>query len=232
MLISELAENLRRLVRQRIDAGQLSGSELARLTGIRQAHISNFLNRRRGLSVESFDTMLKGLQLSAEDLLGRKTAPAAQNLREYDDVPLVAHEVAHRPTIPAMAVMDVLKFKRSYLKRLRPLMHGKREEWTRFIILRANADAEVAMSPRVTSGTTMLIDRHYNDLEPYRRKTPNLYAVWRRGRVLIRYVELREGQMLLRPANREAELDFVALGSEKELWEHIVGRVCYVGMEV
>ena len=50
MLVSQLEESMRKIIRQRIDAGVLSGTVLARQTGFQQAHISNFLNRRRDLT--------------------------------------------------------------------------------------------------------------------------------------------------------------------------------------
>lgn len=233
MRIEDLEQNLRKLVRQRIAAGQLSGSELARLAGFKQAHISNFLSERRGLSVEAFDRVLTALRLNVRDLLpGGVTAAVSGNPREYDEVPLVAHEVAHRPQIPSFAVLDLLKFKKSFLRRLRPLMAGNRDEWTRFILLKANADAEVAMSPRILSGAAVLVDRHYNELEPYRRRGPNLYAVKKDAHVLMRYVEVRGGQMLLRPANPEAELDVLPISGSRGYADAIIGRICHVGMEL
>src|SRR5215470_5229582 len=46
-----LLENLRRVLWARIEAGELTGLRLAEQTGFKQAHISNFLNRKRGLSL-------------------------------------------------------------------------------------------------------------------------------------------------------------------------------------
>src|SRR5438552_17307160 len=65
----ELQENLRQLLWQRVRAGELSGLRLARQTGFRQPHISNFLNGKRGLSLDGLDKVLSALQLSVIDLL-------------------------------------------------------------------------------------------------------------------------------------------------------------------
>ena len=51
MKFKALQENLRKLIRGRIDEGDLTGLKLAHQTGFQQAHISNFLNSKRSLSL-------------------------------------------------------------------------------------------------------------------------------------------------------------------------------------
>jgi hypothetical protein len=58
MKFRALQENLRKALWERIDDGELTGLRLAQETGFKQAHISNFLNRKRGLSVEGMDKVL------------------------------------------------------------------------------------------------------------------------------------------------------------------------------
>lgn len=230
MLVSDIEEQLRKLVRQRINNGLTSGSELARQAGFRQAHISNFMNRRRGLSVEAFDRILDALSITVLDLLPESKNETGAG-KEFDEVPLVAQEFAHYPDVPTQAISDSLKFKRSFLKRIRPNPVGDRSNWSRYILLRASAETALAMSPRIASGANMLIDRHYNSEEPYRKREPNIYAVRKQDQVLIRYIELHPGHILLRPANSEARLDSVALDN-RNYSDYVIGRVCYVGMEI
>ena len=64
-----LQDNLRKLLWERIDAGELTGLHLAQQTEFKQAHISNFLNRKRGLSLEGMDKVLAVQHLSVLDLL-------------------------------------------------------------------------------------------------------------------------------------------------------------------
>src|SRR5664280_1363032 len=64
-----LQENLRKTLWERIDAGELTGLRLAEQTGFKQAHISNFLNRKRGLSLEGMDKVLNVQHLSVLDLI-------------------------------------------------------------------------------------------------------------------------------------------------------------------
>src|SRR3954470_19981132 len=77
MKFKALQENLRREIWKRIEAKELTGLRLAQQTGFKQAHISNFLNRKRGLSIEGMDKVLQVQHLSALDLLD----PAEVNKR-------------------------------------------------------------------------------------------------------------------------------------------------------
>lgn len=227
MLVSQLEDSMRKAIKQRITAGVLTGTVLARQTGFQQAHISNFLNGRRGLSVEGFDRMLEALGLSVTDLIG-PIAAAASPAREYDDVPIVETAIAHHPDFAAREISDVLKFKRAFLKRVRARASAGRETWTRFIIIKADADNALAMYPRIVPGATLLVDRHYDSLEPYRRREPNIYAVLKGKSVLVRYVEEQGGHLLLRPANSNSPLLSIMSGAG----DPIIGRVCHIGAEV
>jgi hypothetical protein len=57
------------------------------------------------------------------------------------------------------------------------------------------------MSPRLLPDATVLLDRHYNSLKPYRRGECNMYAVRRHGGLTIKYVELAGKNLVLRPQN-------------------------------
>ena len=77
MKFKTLQDNLRKILWERIDSGELTGLRLAQQTGFKQAHISNFLNRKRGLSIEGMDKVLSVQHLSVLDLLD----PAEVNKR-------------------------------------------------------------------------------------------------------------------------------------------------------
>src|SRR5271163_2753949 len=64
-----LQDNLRETLWERIHEGGLTGLRLAQQTGFKQAHISNFLNKKRGLSLEGMDKVLSVQHLSVLDLL-------------------------------------------------------------------------------------------------------------------------------------------------------------------
>src|SRR5947209_3762958 len=67
-----LQDRLRERLLTHIDAGELTGLQLARETGFQQAHISNFLNRKRGLSLEAMDTILTATGISISELLPKE----------------------------------------------------------------------------------------------------------------------------------------------------------------
>src|ERR1700690_4367235 len=90
MLISDLENRLRVLVRERIATGELTGTELANRAGFQQAHVSNFLNGRRGLSIESMDRVMEVMRLEVQDLMPeihRKVGEGSD--AGFDSVPVV-----------------------------------------------------------------------------------------------------------------------------------------------
>src|SRR2546427_3283269 len=94
MTFVALQESLRKELRKRIDAGELTGMELARRAGFTQAHISNFLNRKRGLKLTALDRVLRAIGQSVYDLLNphelaRFAAVPAGAATDYAEVPLV-----------------------------------------------------------------------------------------------------------------------------------------------
>ena len=173
-----LQENLRRILWQRIESGQLTGLKLAEQTGFQQAHVSNFLNRKRSLSIEGLDRFLSAQHLSVLDLLDQA-------------------EISRRASIA-------------------PPSEDAREG--------------MSMYPRLLPGATVLIDRHYNALKPYRRGEQNMYAVEKDGGCAIKYVQVVGDSLVLRPQNNAYPVELISLEG-KTLGERIVGRVAHVGME-
>src|SRR6202158_4219358 len=128
-----LQENLRNILSERIDGGDLTGLRLAQQTGFKQAHISNFLNRKRGLSLEGMDKVLNVQHLSVLDLLdpsevNKRASILPPSEDEFQNVLLVEAAVAASgPLVMSMNVMEILKFKKSFLRKLRPEMEGDRD---------------------------------------------------------------------------------------------------------
>jgi Peptidase S24-like len=138
---------------------------------------------------------------------------------------------ATQATIVNERVLDICRYKKSFLRRLRPeLASAGRHSWRRFVAVRADAREGMSMYPRLLPGATVLIDRHYNTLKPYRRGEQNMYAVEIKGGCAIKYVQVVGDSLVLRPQNNAYPVDVVAIG-EKPVGERIVGRVAYVGME-
>jgi hypothetical protein len=238
MKFKSLQENLRKAIWERIDDGNLTGLRLAEQTGFKQAHISNFLNRKRSLSLEGMDRVLSVQRLSVLDLMD----PAEVNKRasipppsedEFENIFVVEGAIASaEPIIMSMNVREIQKFKRSFLRRLRTDMHGKRSDWERFVAVKVEANEGMSMYPRLLPGATVLIDRHYNSLQPYRKGELNMYAVKMKGTCIVRYVELAGRNLVLRPHNQTYAVEVVPLGEGEGFTDHLVGRVCHMGIEV
>ena len=236
MNASALQEELRRVLWERIKARKLTGLGLAKQAGFEQAYISNFLNHKRSLSMEGIDRILSAQNLSVYDLLKReeinkRASSITSSDGDFENVVLAEPEVAATaPTITRDNVRDILKFKKSFLRRLRPATARGREEWQRFVLMKVDAHEASSMYPRLLPGATVLIDRHYNLLQPYRRNETNIYAVLRNRRCTIKYVERDGDHLVLRPHNQLHPISVLPLeGSDPS--EMIVGRVCHVAIE-
>lgn len=233
-----LQEQLRKEMRRRIEARELTGMELARRTGFTQAHISNFLNRKRGLKLSALDRMLKAIGLTVYDLLNphelvRFAAVPPGSDEEYADVPLItALTAGASPVIVNEEVEELVKFKRDFLTRLRAdVAQPARKSWTRFVIIRADQRDAAAMWPRLGPGSTLLVDRHYTSLRPYRKNDRNLYAVRHKESVLVRYVEAAERHLVLRSHNPDSTIDVLPFEESQTAGDLLVGRVAHVSME-
>jgi hypothetical protein len=237
MKFKVLQENLRKILLDRIEAGELTGLRLAQQTGFKQAHISNFLNRKRGLSLEGMDKVLQVQHLSVLDLL----EPAEVNKRasilppstdEFENVVLADAPIAAcQPFIVSMHVKEILKFKKSFLHRIKPENHADRSDWQRFVLIKLDAREALAMYPRLVPGALLLIDRHYNSLKPYRKGELNMYAVLKNDTCAVRYVELVADRLILRPHNRDCPIEVIAMQEGKSAENCLIGRVCHVGFE-
>lgn len=238
MTFLSLQESLRRELRERIEAGDLTGVELARRTGFTQAHISNFLNCKRGLKLAALDRTLKSVGLSLYDLLdpreiARFAALPADTDPEDARIPVVSAETAmSRPVILREDVRGLARYSRTLLARVRPdPAVGSRRTWTRFVVLEATATEAAAMSPRFSAGALLLVDRHYTTLQPYRRTDRNLYAVRRGSVCAIRYVETEDSFLILRPHSSESPVDVIPLPADRPLSDFVVGRVAHLAVE-
>src|SRR5215475_7938747 len=112
MKFRTLQNNLRRVLWGRIATGELTGIHLAEQTGFKQAHISNFLNRKRGLSVEGMDKVLSVARLSILDLLdpgevARRSGVPPSREEEFENVGMVEGINAAKPGILNMHVIGV-----------------------------------------------------------------------------------------------------------------------------
>jgi phage repressor protein C with HTH and peptisase S24 domain len=125
----------------------------------------------------------------------------------------------------------MLKFKNNSLKRLRPRREGGRKGWERFVLVKVDSREGTSMYPRLMAGATVLIDRHYNSLKPYRKGDTNIYAVSKDGRCTITYVEQAGRHLVLRPHNPAYPVEIMPMEEGKDTPDYLIGRICHVGME-
>ncbi len=235
MKFRALQENLRQLLWERVNSGQLTGLRLAEQTGFRQAHISNFLNRKRGLSLEGMDKVLSVQHISVLDLID----PAEVNKRasilppsndEFENIVVADPQVAaNEPQIMSMHVLEILKFKKAFLAGLKEEMDADRSAWDRFVVIKAGAQDGMSMYPRLQPGSAVLLDRHYNALDPVRTGENNMYAIRKDGTSTIRYVDVSGSHMILRPRNQNTPVEVLPLQPGMKAADRIIGRVCWVG---
>src|SRR3954452_22161850 len=110
-----LQERLRERLLAHIHAGELTGIQLARQTGFQQAHISNFLNRKRGLSLEAMDEILRTMRISLSDLITPvppKRMPRLNSSGEcagFVTVPVVNESNCTATQVPNLGIRDTIK---------------------------------------------------------------------------------------------------------------------------
>lgn len=224
-------------VLRRIDRGLLTGSALARATGFRHAHISNFLRHKRSLSLEAMDRVLAAEHISIFDLLPAQSGPATvpgtgPPASSVHIVPVVTHDQASTtPRVSMESILGTIDVPDSVIQLLRPRPAADRISWQRFVAVRADADHAAAMAPIVLEDSVLVIDRHYNSLAPYRPLRPTIYAVVDAGRLHISFLQFDADRLVLRPYAPESPVRLLELAAQERPSDRIIGRVCYIASE-
>lgn len=234
---SHLQEALRSLLWSRIESGELTGMALAEKTGFRQAHVSNFLNRKRGLSLAGMDRVLAVEDLSLMDLvppdeINQRASIPPPSEDDYENILLVDLADAGLPQVPARNVLEVVKLKQSLLRRLHPENHHRRSHWLRFVAVKPDRASCEAMAPRLAPGCTVLLDRHYHTLASYRRNEKTMYAVRVGQHVLLRYAHRERACLGLEAHAPSVRTRMLHLAPGTRVEDLILGRVAHVSMEL
>lgn len=231
MNFQDLHELLRLELLQRIERGLLTGSRLARQAGFQQAHVSNFLNQKRALSLEGLDRVLASQNLTIDQLipLDLNASVSVVSSDPLETVPVVSPSAAmDEARINPSAVIETLQVSASRLQDNRSRPSAKRAHWQRFLAIRADAQQAAAMDPLVPPGAIAVLDRHYNSLAPYRAHQPTLYAVRCGSALLIRFIDFDEGRLILRPYSLACPVQLLPLAAHESPADYIIGRVCMV----
>jgi len=183
MNFQDLHELVRQELLRRIERGTLTGSRLAQQAGFQQAHISNFLNRKRALSLEGLDRVLAAQDIGIEQVLPLEITAGAdpaspQETDPVELVPIVSPSSAMDDvSIAAAATIETVPISTARLYENRARAAARRTHWRRFLAVRTDAQQAAAMAPLLPSGAIAVIDRHYNSLGPYRANQASICAV-------------------------------------------------------
>lgn len=236
MTFLSLQDQLREHIRARIRRNELTGSGLARSAGFPQGHLSNFLNFRRGLSLESMDRLLRTLGIGVVDLLSseeiRERVGSAGSSPSLEQVALVSHEHAMLARFTPPQILESRGFSKSFLRRLKSSSHHHRSDWQRFVLLKMDLGQARDIFSGEPAAATLLVDRHYSSLKPYRRMQPNLYVVRFGPHCAAGYLSLVESSLVLRTRDARRDLQSVPVTPGRGYAQYIIGRVCHVGLEV
>jgi hypothetical protein len=230
MNFSQMHERLRLELLRRIERGSLSVSLLSRQTGFGKSHISNFLRKRRRLSLEAIDAILTSQRLTAADLLpALALGNAAPPGEEFGMVPLVSHSVAlFEAVIRPTAIQLMLHFPVQMLSSLHSRASTTRHVWQRFVAVRIPVQAAMAMDPLILAEAIVLIDRHYTSLAPYRPNRPNIYAVRQHSHLALRYVDFASNRLVLRPHSGAFPVELLEIAPGEAPSDLVVGRVALI----
>ncbi len=235
MNLQELQDELRARIRDRIRRGELTGVGLARRAGFPQGHLSTFLTSRRGLSLQSMDRLLDSLGIDlldlvrVEDLRRRLVPPKPEE--NVEKVALVAADDVALARFAPHQILETRSFNKAFLRRLKPNDGGARRDWLRFVMIKLDLRSARQLLICESSRATLLIDRRYNSLQPYRQLQPNLYAVTFPRRCAIGYVSLVGNALVLRPRDPHQPMEMLRLERGRSYSDYIMGRICHVGLE-
>jgi hypothetical protein len=230
MNFTQMHERLRLELLRRIQRGTLSVSLLARQTGFGQAHLSNFLHSRRQLSLEALDSILASQRLTMTDLLpADQQAAAREPANEFSQVPIVSHATAlFEPFIRPSATHSMLELPGGVLEAVRARVTTSRRAWQRFVAVRIQAADAHPMQPLVLPDAIVVLDRHYNSLQPYRPGAPSLYAVRHGAHLTLRYVEFVLNRLVLRPIDIASQVELIEIEPGESPADLIAGRVALI----
>jgi len=235
-----LQNSLRAGIWARLDRGELTGKALAHKAGFQQAHLSNFLNGKRGLSLPAMDRLLDVLHLDVLQLAGvseaeRHSLDGRHSSHRTEAVALVSLATAARAArFSADDIQAAVTFPTSFLRRLKPKTIGNRRDWTRFAVTTVDEGTAAGMWPQLRSGAHVLIDRLYNAPAMDDTTSPDLYAVVSGTQCSISRVTLTPGLLILRTLDETEgpRKRVITIPPGRRAANLIVGRIRHISMEV
>lgn len=226
MNFSQMHEHLRQVLLRRIEEGTLSVSLLARQTGLAQSHVSNFLRKRRQLSLSTLDRVLKARHMSARDLLPPEARGDWPSADGTTGVPFLSRAaVLYEPHIHSSSRPLLFQVPNQLLASAPRSAPRQRYVWERFVALTASTEDAHSMRPVIQDRATLIIDRHCIVPISPRPARPCIYAVRDPSQLKFRYVEATLDRLVFRPHNGAVPVDLLELKTGKSSADFIAGRV-------
>ena len=236
MNFQDLHEQLRLELLRRIDRGILTGTSLARQAGFQQAHISNYLNRKRSLSLDGLDRVLAAQNLTVDQIMPLELSAASSPIpsaESIDAIPIVSPSTAtDEAIVRAESVIETVQVATSRLHANRSRPSPRQAHWQRFLAIRADEQQAAAMDPILPASAIVVLDRHYNSIAPYRAQQRTIYAVRSGAGLVLRYVDFDAGTLILRPLALAFPVQLLALAPHQTPADYLIGRVCLVIAEL
>jgi transcriptional regulator with XRE-family HTH domain len=234
MNFKDLHELVRLELMERIQQGTLTGSRIAKEAGFQQAHISNFLNQKRSLSLDGLDRVLASQRLTIDELIPQDIDASIENIpsNSIEAIPIVSNStLLNQACIIEIINSETIHIETSRLHHTNTKSARKSAMRLRFIAIRANAEEALSMEPLVTPGAVVVLDRQCNSIKSLRTGQRPLYAVRCNGKLLIRFVDLEQGCLILRSYSTDCPVRLLKIDAHQSQADYIVGRVCLISSE-
>jgi hypothetical protein len=197
MNFTEMYDQLLLKLDRSIAKGHMSIKVLAGKTFITQPHLSNVLNRKRMLSIAAIDKVLAAMKWTIADLMSDSLqASAREKAEDRELIPVVSEETAgNARCIRSTMVRGMLPLPVTSLDALKVRGKSLHGGWERFVAVRASNSDVQAMGRFLKPNALVLIDRHYVLTKRDHETLPKLFAIWRDGRLSLRYAEEDAGAL-------------------------------------
>lgn len=235
MNFQDLQELLRFELLRRIEQGALTGTRLAKQANFRQGHISNFLNRKRSLSLDGMDRVLAAQNLTIDQLMPIElsAASAVPTMEQIESIPVVSATTAMQEAlVRPESMIETVQVSASQLQDTRSQPSPKIAQWQRFVAVRVDEQQAAAMEPMLTAASIVVLDRHFTSLAPYRAHQRTLLAIRSGAGLIFRFVEFDDARLILRPLAHAYPIQLLPLAPHQTPADYIVGRVCLVISEL
>ncbi len=159
--------------------------------------------------------------------------PAAESSEAgFESIPVVESGLLLQSDFAAGEIVEYLRFKKSFLRRIRPEMANQRRNWQRFVLIKADKDSGAGDASEVVAGSdaadrpplqlaAQLPAARAESLCRKERGDVQWFAMWSYKGTNSRFV----------PRIRTCALGYVQLGKGETFADYVVGRVAHISIE-